>query len=211
MAKPIRGSFLLELGVPAPLSGAAMPVESPLPVASPVGTRVQKTFQAECVELFAEVVQSFGVPKSVGQIYGFLYASPQPLSFFDIVARLEISKGSASQGLQLLRTLGAINVANPRLKASGDKPAIAMSAPHRDYYEPELSLRRLMNGILRERVAPLAATSADRLAQLSELAESNGEGGEFYLDRVRQLEIWRRRLKTVLPVLVALLGPKNKP
>jgi hypothetical protein len=29
-------------------------------------------------------------------------------------------------------------------------------------------------------------------------------------DRVRQLETWRRRLKTVLPVLSMLLGPKSK-
>jgi hypothetical protein len=28
------------------------------------------------------------------------------------------------------------------------------------------------------------------------------------MGRVRQLETWQRRLKTVMPVLTALLGPK---
>jgi hypothetical protein len=80
----------------------------------------------------------------------------------------------------------------------------------RDYYEPELGLRRLVSGILQERVTPLATAGVGRLARLRELAERDGQVGDFYLDRVKQLETWRRRLKTVLPVLSALLGPKSR-
>lgn len=171
-------------------------------------------FQSECVAFFAEVVQVFGVPKSVGQIFGLLYASPAPLSFSDIVERLDISKGSASQGLQLLRSLGAIKVADQlddrehshfyfHSHSGGE-------ASRRIAYEPELSLRKLVSGVLQERVTPLAVVGAGRLTRLRELAEKDGEGSDFYLDRVRQLETWRRRLRTVLPVLSALLGPKSR-
>jgi hypothetical protein len=180
------------------------------------------------------LVQVLGVPKSVGQIYGLLYASLEPLSFSDIVERLEISKGSASQGLQLLRSLGAIKLAEPFKAASGifdqakregsqikrgvEPPASNShlhfhsqgDAPRRDYYEPELGLRKLVSGVLRERVMPLATARVDRLTRLRELAEQDGEGRDFLLDRVRQLENWRRRLRTVLPVLSMLLGPKSK-
>ena len=178
-------------------------------------------------------MQIFGVPKSVGQIYGVLYASPSPLSFSDIVDRLEISKGSASQGLALLRSLGAINEAkseelgaknravnakrdaNISLSGRGISPSPLTSDGTRSAriaYEPELSLRRLMSGILQERIAPMAAAGADRLNRLRELAEQDGneEGNDFYLDRANQLNTWRRRLRTVLPVLSALLGPKGK-
>jgi len=160
------------------------------------------------------VVHVFGVPKSVGQIYGLLYASPQPLSFSDIVERLEISKGSASQGLQLLRSLGAIKVAD-----QSDDREHAYSHLHfhsggeasrRIAYSPELSLRRLVSGVMQERISPLAVAGADRLGRLRELAESDGGASGFYLDRVRQLEAWRRRLRVVLPVLSALLGPKSR-
>jgi hypothetical protein len=205
---------------------------------------VSTEFARECVELFAEVVQVFGVPPSVGQIYGLLYATPEPLSFSDIVERLGISKGSASQGLQFLRSLGAINIADAKRQAlSGKREAPSgksevrsakrqahplplplcplLSAPdapvvspvepsRRDYYEPELGLRRLVSGILQERVTPLATAGVGRLARLRELAERDGQVGDFYLDRVKQLETWRRRLKTVLPVLSALLGPKSR-
>jgi len=204
--------------VPAPASSAS--VRTPRP-------SDRREFQQECVAFFAEVVQVFGVPRSLGQIYGVLYASPEPLSFSDIVERLDISKGSVSQGLQLLRSLGAINVVDAKPNLAGLKrrtdgtdgrsgastatpgPA-ASDPPRRDYYEPELSLRKLVSGILRERVAPLAVAGGDRLRRLRALAEQAPAGNDFLLDRAVQLEKWRRRLKTVLPVLSVMLGPRSR-
>jgi hypothetical protein len=76
-------------------------------------------------------------------------------------------------------------------------------------YEPELSLRRLVSGILSERIAPMAAAGDNRLTRLRKLAELDDTADDFCLDRVRQLDAWRRRLKTVLPMLSLLLGPKS--
>lgn len=166
--------------------------------------RVQREFELECVHLFSEVVQVLGVPRSVGQIYGLLFASPQALSFSDIVERLEISKGSASQGLQLLRILGAIK---PLPHAEGRAGGRA-SGPTRDYYEPELSLRKLVSGVLQERIVPMATVGTDHIVRLRRLAEEDQGGNIFLSDRVRQLETWRKRFKTALPVLSALFGPK---
>jgi HTH-type transcriptional regulator, glycine betaine synthesis regulator len=166
------------------------------------------------VAFFSEVVQVLGVPRSVGQIYGLLYATPEPLSFSDIVERLEISKGSASQGLQLLRSLGSVRVVE---QSDGCRPIHFPSHVHsqanvsrRAAYEPELSLRKLVSGVLQERIIPLAVAGADRLTRLRELAEEDGEENDFYLDRAKQLNTWRRRLKTVLPMLDTLLGPKSR-
>jgi hypothetical protein len=172
--------------------------------------RAQREFERECVDFFAETVQLFGVPKSVGQIYGLLYASPAPLGFSDIVERLEISKGSASQGLQLLRTLGAINVFEEEQLASVHRLPSTGAAVRGVAYLPELSLRKLISGVLHERVKPLASAGSDRLARLRSLVEQDEQESDFYLDRVEQLETWRRKLKTVLPILTALLGPKSK-
>jgi hypothetical protein len=84
---------------------------------------------------------------------------------------------------------------------------LASDASRREYFEPELSLRKLVAGVLRERVTPFATASTERLARLRELADQDTGTEKHYLDRVKQLESWRRRLKTVLPVLGALLGP----
>src|SRR5208283_5100241 len=81
-------------------------------------------FTRGCVDFFDEVGRLFGLPPSVGRIYGLLYGSPTPLSFTDIVELLEISKGSASQGLQFLHSLGAVHV----VENFGER---------REFFEPE--------------------------------------------------------------------------
>jgi len=173
-------------------------------------------FQSECIELFAEVVYALGLPKSIGQIYGLLYASPAPLSFSDIVVRLEISKGSASQGLQLLRSLGAIKVADQWDDRENSHSHLHShsggEASRRIAYEPELGLRRLIGGIIRGRIEPLVGQGRARMKHLRELSETAADGApkEFQLDRVEQLETWRRQATLVMPVLKLLLkSPKR--
>jgi hypothetical protein len=56
----------------------------------------------------------------------------------------------------------------------------------------------------------MASTGSDRLKRLKELAEHSPENAKFYLGRAKQLEIWRKRFTTVMPLLTALLGPKKK-
>jgi HTH-type transcriptional regulator, glycine betaine synthesis regulator len=147
-------------------------------------------FARECVEFFAEVVQVLGVPRSVGQIYGLLFASPDPLSFTDIVERLAISKGSASQGLQLLRSLGAVQ-------------GVSTAEDRRELFVPELGLRKLVGGVLREKVEPLVNDGGARLRRLREHArgQRGTPAGKFCLERVEQLETWRRQMGLLLPVL----------
>ncbi|HRQ87259.1 MAG TPA: MarR family transcriptional regulator, partial [Bacteroidia bacterium] len=73
--------------------------------------------RGKSVEFFVSFVQVFGFPKSIGQIYGLLFIAEEPLSMDDIADSLQISKGSASQGLGLLRSLGAVTT----VPASNDR------------------------------------------------------------------------------------------
>ena len=172
-------------------------IETAQPVAA--CSQVSDDFSRECVEIFSEVMQLFGIAPSVGQIYGLLYASERPLSFSDIFERLEISKGSASQGLNLLRSLGAVHTVTP-IDGNG----------RREYFSPEVSLRKLLRGMLNERISPLAGKSTERLGRLRELADRSPDSErKFRLGRTHQLETWRRRLKAAVPVVSTLLGPKR--
>ena len=65
-------------------------------------------FEEAVVDFFVDAADLLGVPKSVAVLYGIVFASPQPLSFADIQARGTLSKGSVSQGLRVLREMGAI-------------------------------------------------------------------------------------------------------
>ncbi len=73
-----------------------------------------RAFEDEIVRYFATLAGTFGLPRSHGEIYGLLFGSTQPLSFTDIVARLDLSKAAVSLGLPALRDIGAGSISWPK-------------------------------------------------------------------------------------------------
>lgn len=150
-------------------------------------------FEQECVALFSRFLHVLGVPNSVGAIYGLLYASPAPLCFTDIVEKLGVSKGSVSQGLAFLRQSGAVKI----IEIDGDR---------REFFEPELGLRRLASGLIKEKIQPLAKETKSAVARLKQHADTvRGGQNEFQMERIKQLETWHRQLGRVLPVVQTIL------
>lgn len=150
-------------------------------------------FERECIALFTEFLHVLGVPNSIGAIYGLLFASPKPLCFADIVERLGVSKGSVSQGLAFLRQSGAVNVVD----VVGDR---------REFFEPELGLRRLASGLIQEKIQPLAKQTKGAVSRLKQHAEvARTEGNGFQMQRIKQLATWHRQLGRVLPVVQTIL------
>ena len=90
---------------------------------------------------FQDGVRVLGLPKSVGEIYGVLYISSEPLTMLDLVDQLGISKGSASQGLKMLRTLGAVR----EVDHINDR---------KTYFEADVQLKKLVGGFIREEIRP---------------------------------------------------------
>lgn len=150
-------------------------------------------FERECAALFSDFLHVLGVPNSVGAIYGILFASPEPLCFADIVERLGASKGSVSQGLAFLRQSGAVK-------------AVEIVGDRREFFAPELGLRRLASGLIREKIQPLTSQTKEAVSRLKRHAEvARGDGNKFQMQRIRQLETWRSQLGRVLPVIQTIL------
>lgn len=193
----------------------AVPFPNESDDAVPKDARVTAEFQHDCVEFFADFVQVLGVPRSVGQIYGLLYSSPEPLSFTDIAEKLDISKGSASQGLKALRELGAIREAEIGVSPNSQlpSPVSASGGSRRELYAPELGLRKLVSGVLREKVEPIVSGGSARLDQLRAHAAATRDpaGRTFSEQRVKQLDTWRRQMRLLLPLLKTILGPVRPP
>ncbi len=64
--------------------------------------------EREAIDMFINFLKLIGLQKSVGEIYGLLFVSPRPLCMEEIMHRLNLSLGTASQGLKLLRGVGAV-------------------------------------------------------------------------------------------------------
>lgn len=151
--------------------------------------------QRQVVDFFIDGVKVLGLPRSIGEIYGLLFITTEPLSLDDLVARLGISKGSASQGLRALKTLGAVR------ETTG-------AVERRTYYEPAVELKRLAGGFIREQIRPHLDSGKEKVGRLREQLPTLSEPAEraFFNERLERLDSWMRRGGRVLPVLQKILG-----
>jgi len=136
-----------------------------------------------------------GLPKSVGEIFGVLYCSPTPLTMYDIVDRLGISKGSASQGLKMLRTLGAVR-------------EVDYLDDRKTYFIADVELKKIVGGFIREEIRPHLQSGKEKLQLLSKELDhiEDPELKQFYEERIERLGRWAKKANLVLPLLQRFLG-----
>lgn len=153
----------------------------------------REELERELVAIFSDLADLFGNPPSHGAIYGLLFASETPLSMEEIVSRLGISKGSASQGLRHLEEFGAIS----RAREDGDRS-------HK--YSARLELKPLLGGFLRTRLVPRLSANADRLARLESLLPALPSTSRPTAQvRLQRITKWHKRASTFLPLAQKLL------
>lgn len=158
-------------------------------------TEALSEVEREVVRLCADGVRVAGLPKSTGEIYGLLFISREPLCLDDLVGRLGISKGSASQGLKMLRTLGAIR------EAEG-------ADTRRSYFTADLKLKQLVGGFIREQLRPHLESGQERLKGIREQVAREGdpELRAFQESRVKKLVRWSKKARLVFPLVQRVLG-----
>lgn len=153
-------------------------------------------FEERIVNFFCDGVKMLGLPKSLGEIYGLLFVSPTALALDDLVSKLGISKGSASQGLRMLRELGAVK------EAEGE-------VARRSYYKADVELKRLVGGFIKEEVRPHLSSGDEKLntlkAMVAEMTDDQPTK-ELYEERVAKLGSWLKKARVVLPLLQKFLG-----
>ena len=152
--------------------------------------------ERESVDYFVSLVQIFGLPKSIGQIYGLLFVSADPLPMDGIIEELDISKGSASQGLSLLKTIGAVT---PH-QIVGDR---------REHFRADLNVSRIVSHFFEDRLKGRLENGEARLDLMLRLAESDKpvgpESETNVLARIQALQKWQKRGKMILPKIASWL------
>jgi DNA-binding transcriptional regulator GbsR (MarR family) len=171
-------------------------LQQPLSV-STEGSATTGDLHAMSVDFFVSFVQVFGLPKSIGQIYGLLFVSADPLPMDDIVTRLGISKGSASQGLALLKSLGAVT-------------SRTVPSDRREHFEADLNVSRIVTHFFENRLQPRLEHGDRRLEEMLDLAraakrEKKDGGSAAVLTRIQALQKWQKRGRNLLPMVVRWL------
>ena len=150
--------------------------------------------EREVIELFIRMADMLNLPRSVGEIYGLLFISYDPLCLDDCRIRLNISKGSTSQGLKILRSFGAIRT----IYIPGDR---------KDYYLAETSLRKIASGFAGEQIQPHVHSGKERIERIRELLEADESvGKEMLEEKIDLLENWQKRAGKALPLILKLIG-----
>jgi DNA-binding transcriptional regulator GbsR (MarR family) len=150
--------------------------------------------ETEIIDLFVQVSRLLGQPRSLAEIYGLLFISPRPLAMDDLIERLQLSKGSASQGLKFLRNLGAVKM-------------VYVAADRRVHYEAVAELRNLVTRFLREQIVPDLEQAQSRLERLSVTVKSAATEDRAHANaRVKMLQSWSKRGRRFLPMVVKIMG-----
>jgi DNA-binding transcriptional regulator GbsR (MarR family) len=133
------------------------------------------------------LTQSLGLGRALGQVYAYLYFSPQPRTLDDMVAALGISKGSASMTVRQLEQWGAAR----RVWVKGDR---------KDYYRADdyfgRIVRNFIAGILGARMESLSALLESAERELNGNADGNGDAA-FLRERVAHIRQFHRKAQKV--------------
>lgn len=158
-------------------------------------TPILSAWETSMIDVFVRAAGLIGLPRSIGEIYGLLFCSPKALSFDELVERLQISKGSVSQGLKVLRQLGAVKLHY-------------VPGSRRDHYLPELSMKRLVRGFIKDQFEPHLLSGAQRLDNIDAFIEEEGDEASraHALNRLGTLRSWQQRTRKLIPIVMAVLG-----
>jgi DNA-binding transcriptional regulator GbsR (MarR family) len=174
-----------------------MPAESQIDVPEDAPPRPLASslspLEIEAIDLFINFVRILGMPKSVGELYGLLFVAPEPLPMDALMERLNMSKGSASQGLKLLRSFGAVKTTY----VGGDR---------RDHFLAEFDLSRFATGFIKGELQPHLDSGVLRLQRMEKLVGELPAGGrEVAENRLARLRHWHDKGQEIVPWILKFL------
>jgi DNA-binding transcriptional regulator GbsR (MarR family) len=144
-----------------------------------------KEAQWELIEICVRATQALGLPRSVGEIFGFLFTSETAVSFDQVVTGVGISAGSVSHGLRYLRRLGAVKL-------------VLHARDRRDFYTVETALRNLITGAASEAILANLEKVIDRLQKLKTRIPAEDPTANIIADRADILLDWGEQAKAAL-------------
>ncbi|HOW27014.1 MAG TPA: hypothetical protein PK876_00735 [Elusimicrobiota bacterium] len=141
-----------------------------------------------------QVAESLSFNKSIGQIYGLLYTSPDPISLDEIATQLMMSKGNASINLRILEEWGAVR-------------PVSVSGSRRDHYEAnrnikEVAMRRVEDGFSKR--LEWVERELDRFLEQSK--GSTDPKIRKQLEELKSLAENARRVMKMLPKIAGFFG-----
>jgi DNA-binding transcriptional regulator GbsR (MarR family) len=137
------------------------------------------------IDGLGQLADYFGFSKVMGQLYGVLLLSPEPLSLDDLMEKLSISKASVSTNLRTLEHMGMVRQA-----------WVKGGSGRRKYYESETDFWQIITNILSgremrdvERALSIMEKNNQKLSKsMKDMSAEDQELASLYIDRISQIE-----------------------
>lgn len=138
------------------------------------------------IEDAGSLTQSIGMGRVLGQMYAYLYFSPEPKNLSDMQEALGISKGSASMTARQLEQWGAVR----KVWVKGDR---------KDYYQADEwiggIIRRALGDVIGKRIGSYSALMDESEAMLADNPSGNGgSDAKFVRERLKNLRSFQKKV-----------------
>lgn len=162
-----------------------------------------RAVQESMLDGLGQLATYFGFSKVMGQLYGALLLSAEPLSLDDLVQLLDISKASVSMNLRTLEHMGMVRQVWVRGKTG-----------RRKFYEAETDFWQIISNVLSgremrdvDRALSVMEESSARLSKaMPNMSAEEKEQAELYLERIGQMQSLFRFAQLIITSILAKAG-----
>jgi DNA-binding transcriptional regulator GbsR (MarR family) len=148
------------------------------------------------METMGRITSFWGFSKIMGQLYGLLYLSPNPLTLDEMAENLAISKGNVSINIRALERWNMVR----QVWVKGDR---------KDFYEAETDFWKIIKGVLKGREKKEFDQALGSLGGLRKKTEEvhkkeRSADTAFALERLKKLEDFVSTMDQLVSMLSAL-------
>jgi len=148
-----------------------------------------------------KLAEYFGYSKIMGQLYGALLLSPNPLSLDDLAAFLRKSKANVSTNLRVLENMGTVR-------------EVWVRGSRRKFYEAETDFWRILINVLSsremrdlERAVQVLEQSVEQLRRtMPQMSEEDLKLAQFYVERIDSIRVLFRFAQVILSSILQQAG-----
>jgi DNA-binding transcriptional regulator GbsR (MarR family) len=163
---------------------------APLPPNEASAPFPSEPLEQEIIAFWVRVAALFGYPRSMGEIFGAIFISEEPLSADDLAQKLNLSRSGVGQGLKTLQDIGAIRTAH-------------QLTSRKEFFRMQTDLGVLVKQILNARVFPtLEEINRERTALAEQAAR---QGAPHLVQRFEKLQRWEQKAEPVVKLLRTLI------
>lgn len=137
------------------------------------------------LEGLGQLADYFGFSKVMGQLYGTLVLSANPLSLDDMMERLGISKASVSMNMRTLEHMGMVR-----------QVWVRGGSGRRKYYEAETDFWQIITNLVSGRemrdveraITVIDENSEELRTAMPEMSEDDQHLAQLYIERMREMQ-----------------------